>query len=136
MSHADPEVKKQYFKEYYRKRKAELDQYKKEWIAQNPDKPTEYSKKYNEKTKTKRSEYQRKHLYGLSPEDLARMVDEQNNECALCFRSFEEAKIFVDHCHSTGNVRGLLCPSCNTALGLIKDDTGWLNRAKTYLTEK
>lgn len=136
MPHADPEVKKQYFKEYYQRRKAKLDHYKKEWIEQNPDKPAEYSKKYNEKTKVKRSEYQRKRLYGLSPEDLARMLEEQNNKCALCFRSFEEAKIFVDHCHYTGSVRGLLCPSCNTALGLIKDDTGWLNRAKKYLTEK
>jgi hypothetical protein len=136
MPHADPEVKKQYFKEYYKKRKAELDAYKKEWISKNPDKPSEYSKKYNDKTQEQRKQAQRKYRYGLTQEHFDKMLAEQDNKCALCFKSFDDAKVFVDHCHSIGNVRGLLCPSCNTALGLIKDDLGWLAKAKKYLTEK
>ena len=136
MPHTDPEAKKQYFRDYYRKRKEKLDAYKKEWIDKNPDKPAEYSKKYNDKTKEKRQKWQRHYLYGLTHEQFEAMLTEQDNKCALCSRSFIEAKIFVDHCHSVGNVRGLLCPSCNTALGLIKDDLGWLVKAKKYLTEK
>lgn len=136
MPHADPEAKKQYFKEYYQKRKADLDAYKKEWISKNPDKPSEYSKKYNDKTQEQRRKAQRKYRYGLTQEQFDAMLAEQDNKCALCSRSFDDAKVFVDHCHSTGDVRGLLCPSCNTALGLIKDDLGWLAKAKKYLMEK
>lgn len=136
MPHANPEVKKQYFKDYYQKRKEKLDAYKKDWLKKNPDKPTEYSKKYNDKTKEKRQKWQREYLYDLTHEQFEAMLTEQDNKCALCSRSFDEAKIFVDHCHSVGNVRGLLCPACNTALGLIKDDLSWLEKAKKYLTEK
>jgi hypothetical protein len=136
MPHADPEVKKQYFRDYYKKRKADLDSYKKDWISKNPDKPSEYSKKYNDKTQEQRQRARRKYLYGLTHEHFEKMLKKQDNKCALCDKSFDEAKVFVDHCHSTGDVRGLLCPSCNTALGLIKDDLGWLVKAKKYLTEK
>ncbi len=136
MPYADPEAKKQYFREYYRKNKAALDKYKKDWIDENPDKPAKYSKKYNDKTQTRRQQRQREYLYGLSNSQFEEMLTQQDNKCALCDRSFDEAKIFVDHCHVVGNVRGLLCPACNTALGLIKDDLGWLAKAKEYLTEK
>lgn len=136
MPHVDPEAKKQYFKEYYRKRKQKLDAYKKEWVEANPDKVKAHSKKYNAKSKEKRQQWQRNYLYGLSHEQFEEMLKKQENKCALCERSFDEAKVFVDHCHSVGNVRGLLCPACNTALGLIKDDLGWLAKAKQYLTEK
>lgn len=136
MPHVDPEAKKQYFREYYRKRKQELDTYKKEWVEANPDKAKAHAKKYNDKTKEKRQKWQREYLYGLTHEQFETMLAEQDNKCALCSRSFDEAKVFVDHCHSVGNVRGLLCPACNTALGLIKDDLGWLAKAKQYLTEK
>lgn len=136
MPHADPEEKRQYFREYYKKRKTELDAYKKEWLEKNPEKSIEYSKKYNDKTTEKRRQYQRKHLYGLTHEQFEEMLKQQDNKCALCSKSFDETKVFVDHCHNVGNVRGLLCPSCNTALGLIKDDLGWLSKAKKYLTEK
>lgn len=136
MPHANQEDRKEYFRNYYKKRKADLDKYKKEWLEKNPEKSIEYSKKYNDKTTEKRRQYQRKHLYGLTHEQFEEMLKEQDNKCALCSKSFNEAKVFVDHCHSVGNVRGLLCPSCNTALGLIKDDLGWLAKAKKYLTEK
>jgi hypothetical protein len=38
------------------------------------------------------------------------------------------------HCHTTGTVRGLLCTKCNTAIGLINDDSEFLRAAVTYLT--
>lgn len=136
MPYADPEEKKRYFREYYKKRKSELDAYKKEWLAANPTKPAEYAKKYNENTQEKRRQAQRKHRYGLTADQFDAMLEQQDNKCAICSRSFEGTKVFVDHCHSVGNVRGLLCPSCNTALGLIHDDLGWLTKAKKYLMGK
>jgi hypothetical protein len=69
-------------------------------------------------------------VYGIDLEDYNRMFAEQNGVCAAC--GFPESRIeaktkkpknlAVDHCHTTGRVRGLLCHYCNSALGLLKDD--------------
>jgi hypothetical protein len=60
------------------------------------------------------------------------MYFDQNGECAVesCVR---EAKC-VDHCHTTGRVRGLLCQGCNVAIGFLEDKV-WLNGAWRYLQE-
>ena len=42
-------------------------------------------------------------------------------------------RLCVDHCHTTGNVRGLLCDTCNTALGKFRDNIDLLNEAIKYL---
>lgn len=42
----------------------------------------------------------------------------------------------IDHCHTTGNIRGLLCDLCNKGLGLFKDDTNLLQNAINYLRGK
>lgn len=60
--------------------------------------------------------------YGLSAEGYRKMLDEQDNACAVCKVSFATARIFVDHCHRTGNVRGLLCSQCNVALGMLGEE--------------
>ncbi len=54
--------------------------------------------------------------YGIAPEDWARMWEEQRGLCALCLDPMDIDKANVDHDHSTGEVRGLLCPRCNTLL--------------------
>lgn len=136
MPHADRETARRYMREYYKKNKVTLDAYKQEWIKNNPDQHLEHQERYRDKSKEKRQAWQRKYLYGLDHEAFLKMLEDQKHCCALCSESFEKKKIFVDHCHSTGDVRGLLCPACNTALGLIKDDLKWLAKAKKYLTEK
>lgn len=135
MAQKDPEARKKYHQEYYRKNKEKLDAYKQQWGADNPEKSKKHQATYTDKSKEKRQIWQREYRYGLSHEIFTQMLEEQSDSCKICERSFEGTKVFVDHCHSTGSVRGLLCPSCNTALGLIKDNLLWLQRAKTYLTE-
>ena len=73
--------------------------------------------------------------YGITLDDYNRMFAEQNGCCAICsIHQSELKKAFaVDHCHTTGKVRGLLCFKCNTALGLFKDDQDLLNKAIHYL---
>jgi hypothetical protein len=44
-----------------------------------------------------------------------------------------KVKIVVDHCHTTGAIRGLLCHNCNRALGLLKDDINVIKNAINYL---
>jgi len=70
--------------------------------------------------------------YNLTPAEYQALVDHQNGECAIC--SKKQSRPFdVDHCHSTGKVRGLLCTNCNRMLGHAHDDVFRLNRAADYL---
>jgi hypothetical protein len=67
------------------------------------------------------------------------MLLDQDYKCAICKISETEIKhkrntyFAVDHCHSTGKVRGLLCNNCNCILGFINDKTEHLNNAIKYL---
>jgi hypothetical protein len=58
------------------------------------------------------------------------MFDEQDGKCLICQ---EAVTLVVDHCHTTGQIRGLLCNPCNTSLGHFKDDVKRLQRAIEYL---
>lgn len=68
--------------------------------------------------------------YGITIEERDTMISEQKHCCKICNR---KRKLVVDHCHSTGKVRGMLCNGCNTALGVLERDAGFLNAAWTYL---
>jgi hypothetical protein len=70
--------------------------------------------------------------YKISKIDYDRMFNEQNGTCLICYTESKE-KLHVDHCHATGKVRGLLCGSCNRALGLLKDNILYLEEAIRYL---
>lgn len=85
-----------------------------------------------EKWREARWEKQIKSEYGLSARDYQRLREEQKNVCAICLKE-PNKKLFVDHCHTTGKVRGLLCQHCNTLLGMARDDTLTLKNAVHYL---
>ena len=77
--------------------------------------------------------------YGLTFEDVARMLKEQDSACATYLTPFTDVDpgnfrmdhANVDHCHVRGHNRGLLCMDCNIALG--KDNTDTLSRMIDYL---
>lgn len=69
--------------------------------------------------------------YGITPEDYERMFAEQQGRCAICHA--EDPRLVVDHDHATGAVRGLLCHSCNVALGWLRDREDAAERAAEYL---
>ena len=72
--------------------------------------------------------------YGLSPEQYAALVAAQQGACAICQTVLEEGRnLHVDHDHTTGAVRGLLCDDCNFGLGKFKDDIEVLRVAVRYL---
>lgn len=72
-----------------------------------------------------------KYKYGLTPEDYLQLLESQKHCCAICGNKPE--KLVVDHCHTTGIVRGLLCIPCNTGLGKLGDSVAGLTRALNYL---
>jgi len=61
----------------------------------------------------------------------ATMFEEQNGKCLIC--GLESQKLYIDHDHLTGKIRGLLCNNCNTALGKLQDDPALCCAAANYL---
>ena len=75
-----------------------------------------------------------KKRYGITYEQYVDRLEEQNGVCKLCMQPNRGAtNLAVDHCHTTGTVRGLLCNHCNKALGHFKDDQQLLSNAIEYL---
>lgn len=75
--------------------------------------------------------------YGIDSEEYERMLEKQHGLCAICKSPEPKAKgkhFVVDHCHTTGRVRGLLCGQCNTALARLGDDLESIKRVVSYLT--
>lgn len=75
--------------------------------------------------------------YGISLEIYNNMRENQDYRCAICTRSESQFayKLAVDHCHKTGQIRGLLCIDCNTGLGKFRDNKYVLLKAISYLEE-
>lgn len=71
--------------------------------------------------------------YLLTIEERDAMAAAQHGLCAIC--NTPPAKLVVDHCHSTGTIRKLLCSACNTAIGLFQEDCGRMLAAIQYLEE-
>jgi len=93
-----------------------------------------------ERAKDNRHAHAMRSTYGITPEQYQRMVDAQGGVCAICQKpetsvhgSGTQFRLAVDHCHSGGAVRGLLCQRCNRALGLFGDDVTLMEAAISYL---
>ena len=79
--------------------------------------------------------------YGITIINYKEILHKQNSVCAICgetgleraIHSKSKCNLVVDHCHTTNKVRGLLCHTCNTALGQFKDSKQLLERAIKYL---
>lgn len=79
-----------------------------------------------------------KKRYGITWEDYQELLVKQGHKCAICGSNDAQSertsgKLFIDHCHTTGKVRGLLCSKCNHALGQFNDDETLLFKAVDYL---
>lgn len=71
--------------------------------------------------------------YGLTVADYDALFSAQGGVCAICKRPPDKKRLAVDHCHTTGTVRGLLCAPCNVSLGSFGDDPRVLLEAAKYL---
>ena len=100
------------------------------------------SKKYYESHKTKilkrNMDYDRTiklfKRYGITPKQWEEIYTRQNGCCAICgiHQSQLRVRLCVDHNHFTGEVRGLLCSSCNTKLAVVEDKE-YVSAAEEYL---
>jgi hypothetical protein len=94
-----------------------------------------------------------KYRYGITEEDYEKLLVKQKHSCKICghkpdkdqtqpdkdqtqpdnCQTQPDKPLYVDHCHQTKAVRGLLCSKCNLALGHMNDDPTRLERAADYL---
>lgn len=104
------------------------------WAKENTEARRDSWRRYRRATYMKQK-------YGLTIEDYWVMYEAQGQRCAICRihgddanqHTVQQLPLHVDHCHTTGKVRGLLCRPCNTMLGDAKDDLDTLRAAIAYL---
>jgi hypothetical protein len=72
-----------------------------------------------------------KRNYGIGLPEYNKMYADQQGACAICKTPLDV--LCVDHSHTTGKVRGLLCHPCNRGIGLLKESEDTLRAALTYL---
>lgn len=93
---------------------------------------TDYHKRRYAKNAAAERERHLVKKYGITEAEYIAMFDLQNGECAVCGKRQDNA-FDVDHDHSTGVVRGLLCTNCNRMIGHAGDDPDRLESAARYL---
>ena len=100
----------------------------------------EQKRLYRQRYPEKRAEEKWRARFGISAVDYKRLMAAQGGCCAICGsrNSISDGRggsrrLAVDHCHATGRIRGLLCHSCNAAIGLMRDDPDRIARAAEYV---
>lgn len=144
----NPEERKKYLNDYYKNNpeKYKLNQEKKD--KKNARRREQYAndesvrlsalkqaKEWQENNPDKRKN-QRLKQYGITLDDMNKIMEEQEHKCAICgYEDIEDKKMFpvIDHCHTSGIVRGILCSKCNKGIGLFNDNVDFLISASNYL---
>jgi hypothetical protein len=111
-----------------------------EWVLANPDKVRDNIERFKSKP-TYDEDKKRQHLryyYDLTLEEYNEMLEKQQYCCSICKSTTPSGRkdvtaFFVDHKHSTGFIRGLLCQKCNFGLGYFQDNIDLLREAIIYL---
>jgi hypothetical protein len=103
-----------------------------------PEQRAAYMREYRKRRYRNVRSAELKRSYGIGLDDWEAMYKAQNGVCAICKKaqdsvSERNVNLCVDHCHTTGDVRGLLCSSCNRGLGFFKDHPELIEAAAAYL---
>jgi len=107
-------------RQYYRANRTQIRQVRLTWQRNNRD--------------VIRHHREKKRL--LSPEQFVAALEKQGGVCAICRKPPTQDRLLcIDHNHQTGRVRGLLCGSCNRAIGLLGDDLVQVLAAAEYLRQ-
>lgn len=107
-----------------------------EWRKKHPRKHKESMRAYNKEHPMSNRDKARKSRYGITAEDYLTMLEKQKSLCAICGKTNASGKLLsVDHSHTTGIIRGLLCTNCNSLLGFAGEKTRTLSLAIKYLNK-
>lgn len=101
--------------------------------------PKKYKRNKHLKYEPGTKEYSRnaslKYMYGITLDDYNNLYVEQKGCCDICNKHQSELKagLCVDHNHTTGKVRGLLCVNCNQAIGKLYENVEFMENAIKYI---
>lgn len=93
----------------------------------------EYRRENLETSRRKTYRQSLKRRLGVSIEEHDTLMVAQGGVCAICGVNNGERRLHLDHCHTTGKIRALLCSGCNVGLGGFKDNVDLLQKAIDYL---
>lgn len=125
---------------YYSECKACYKQRNKKYHSENWDEILKTKQKYAKNNRDRRRNNDYKRMYGISLDEYNEILHKQKGRCKICSSHHTELKgrrqhLVVDHCHTTGKVRGLLCDTCNRAIGMLKDCPDIILKAHEYLIQ-
>jgi hypothetical protein len=109
----------------------------KRWQQANPERLNAYrrARRMEPEVRERERAGHLKRKYGMTIEEYGVMLDAQGGGCFICGRPpRDDSSLHVDHDHSSGRVRGILCFSCNNALADFQDDPALLRKAASYVT--
>ena len=128
-----------YMREWTRKNKDVINARKRELRRLNPERArldNERRKAHYASNPDRHRDERLKSVYGISLNEYREMYVSQEGKCAICgTHRPDKGKegLVVDHCHSQGHIRKLLCVNCNTGIGQFRDDVQLLAKATDYL---
>jgi len=104
------------------------------WQRANPERVKATRKAARSRRRPIDRDARLRRVFGLSSEQYEAMLAEQGGGCALCRRTPPPGRsLHVDHHHESGVVRGLLCFSCNAAMGQLREDKLLIADSIVYL---
>jgi hypothetical protein len=132
------EARVAYNRAYRERNKEARAAYNKAYRERNKEALAVRRKAYNAENKKARAAYRKAYHvlknYGITLEEKKKMLNGQRNKCKICLQEFNDKVVScVDHCHTMGNIRGLLCRQCNIGLGNFQDNPLALIKAAEYL---
>lgn len=136
--------RKSYYKKWREENREKFRQYAKDWSRENKLRRNEISLNWRKNNSTHmKNLYRKNHLakYGLTSDEFANLLTKQENRCAMpsCRTSNPGGngnQWAIDHDHSNGKVRGLLCFKCNIALGFYEKNKTRHEEFDSYLGDK
>jgi len=127
------------YRAWYEAHKRERSVYAKAYRAAHREELKAYHQAKYRANRTARLEEHRQRTYGITRDQFLGLLQAQDGRCAICRRLFDlvhmhtKASPHVDHDHTTGEIRGLLCMSCNQALGLMQESLEAIQSMADYL---
>lgn len=118
MPYADYEKQKESQRRSHQKYREKRNKKSREWFARLSESDR---KRYRRRTVWKHR--------GLNPDEVEQLLA-KHVSCEICGR---QNKLVIDHNHKTGKLRGVLCPKCNTGIGLLCDNAALCEKAAQYL---
>jgi len=94
--------------------------------------------KWYSENKLRQKNNRLKQSYGVTLEEYNRILGAQAGVCAICklppSGAYKSAmSLNIDHCHTTGKIRGLLCNKCNSGIGFFQESVELTAKATEYL---